>query len=362
MQAGKDVYVEKPVSHNVSEGRAMMAAARKYKVICQVGTQSRSNPGMVDAIKYMHDGNLGKVKLAFATCYKRRGSIGYVKEPQPIPANVNYDLWCGPAPKLPVMREKFHYDWHWFWEYGNGDLGNQGVHEMDKARWGLNKKEFPKSVVSVGGRFGYIDNGETANTQLCVFDYGDCELIFEVRGLASESPYPGKLGGGKVGGNFVGNIWYGEKGILVCPSYNRGVVLAPDLSVVKEFSGGDDRFHFENFVKSVRSGKSEDLHCGPDEGHQSAALCHLANISMRLGKHMPLGDVKDIAGSKEVGEALKRMVGHLTSNKVDLKDECLFGPVLNIDPKTEEFTGNNEVANYMLSRNYRKGYEILERV
>ena len=122
------------------------------------------------------------------------------------------------------MRKKFHYDWHWFWEYGNGDLGNQGVHEMDKARWGLKKNEMPKSVVSVGGRFGYVDDGETANTQLCVFDYGDAELVFEVRGLPTDSPYPAQLGG-KKGGNFVGNIWYGEKGIVVCPSYNSGVVL-----------------------------------------------------------------------------------------------------------------------------------------
>jgi len=363
LQAGKHVYVEKPMTHNVREGRYLIAAAKRYKRICQVGTQSRSNPGMVDSIKYLHDGHLGKVKLAYGTCYKRRGTIGLVKGPQPIPGNVDYNLWCGPAPLLPVMREKFHYDWHWFWEYGNGDLGNQGVHEMDKARWGLNKKELPKSVVSVGGRFGYVDNGETANTQLCVFDYGDAELVFEVRGLPSTSPYPAGLGeGGKrKETNFVGNIWYGEKGILVCPSYSKGVVLAPDLSVVKEFSGGDDKHHFGNFADSVRSGKVENLHCPPEEGHPSAALCHLSNISLRLGTRTPLGDLKDLAGSKEANDALKRMVAHLSDNKVDLKQECLLGPVLPIDPKKEEFTGNNQVANYMLSREYRKGFEPNER-
>src|SRR5205814_9471577 len=174
----------------------------------------------------------------------------------------------------------------------NGDLGNQGVHEMDKARWGLSKKELPKSVISVGGRFGYVDNGESANTQLCVFDYGDSELVFEVRGLPSESPYPGKLGGGKAGSNFVGNIWYGERGIVVCPSYNKGVAMALDLSVVKEFSGGDDKFHFGNFVECIRSGKAENLHCPPEEGHLSAALCHLANISLRLGTRTPLGELR----------------------------------------------------------------------
>jgi predicted dehydrogenase len=362
MQAGKHVYVEKPATHNVKEGRVMINVAKRTKRICQVGTQSRSNSGMVESIKYLHDGNLGKIKLAYATCYKRRNSIGRVKGPQPVPANVNYDLWCGPARILPILREKFHYDWHWIWEYGNGDLGNQGVHEMDKARWGLNKKELPKSVVSVGGRFGYVDDGETANTQLCVFDYGDAELVFEVRGLASTSPYPGKLGGGKAGGNFVGNIWYGEKGILVCPSYNRGVVLAPDLSVVKEFSGGDDKFHFENFVNAIRQEKHDELHCSVEEGHPSAALCHLANISLRLGTRTPLGELKEIAGSKEAGEALKRMVAHLQANNVDMKTDCLVGPLLPFDPKKEEFTGNNEVANAMLSRDYRKGFEVSERV
>src|SRR5262245_35199224 len=360
MQAGKHVYVEKPCSHNVREGRLMIDAARKHKRICQVGTQSRSMPGMRDSIAYLHDGKLGKVKLAYATCYKRRGSIGKVDGPQPVPAGVDYDLWCGPAQKLPIMREKFHYDWHWFWEYGNGDLGNQGVHEMDKARWGLKKNELPKSVVSAGGRFGYTDDGETANTQLCVFDYGDAELIFEVRGLASDSPYPGNLGG-KRGGNFVGNIWYGENGVLVCPSYNSGVVLAPDMSVVKKFSGGGDQLHFENFVNAVRSGKHEDLNCDVSEGHPSAALCHLANISLRLGKKVELGDLKEIAGGKEANDALKKMVAHLEDNMVDLKSPAMFGSLLPIDPKKEQFTGNNDKANAMLSRDYRKGFEPDER-
>jgi predicted dehydrogenase len=360
MQAGKHVYVEKPATHNVLEGRWMIDTARKHKRICQVGTQSRSMPGMRQSIAYLHDGKLGKVKLAYATCYKRRNSIGKVIGEQPVPKGVDYDLWCGPARMLPIVRKNFHYDWHWIWEYGNGDLGNQGVHEMDKARWGLKKDEMPKSVVSAGGRFGYIDDGETANTQLCVFDYGDSELVFDVRGLASDSPYPGNLGG-KPGSNFVGNIWYGEKGILVCPSYNRGVVLSPDLQKVEEFSGGGDGLHYENFVKAIRSGKPEDLNCGPAEGHLSAALCHLANISLRLGKTVPVGELKEIAGSKEASEALKRMLGHLEDNKVDLKSPAMFGPVLPIDPKTEKFTGNSDKANAMLTREYRKGYTYSER-
>jgi predicted dehydrogenase len=363
MQAGKHVYVEKPASHEVLEGTRMIQAARKYDRMCQVGTQSRSQPGMKDAMAYLHAGKLGKVSVAYGTCYKRRNSIGKVDAATKPPASIDYDLWCGPAPVKPVMRARLHYDWHWFWDYGNGDLGNQGVHEMDKARWGLKKSELPKSVVSAGGRFGYIDDGETANTQLCVFDYGDSELIFEVRGLASDSPFPGNLGG-KKGGNFVGNIFYGEKGIIVCPSYSGGVLLSPDLQVVQKFEGkGGDNLHFENFVKAVRSGKHTDLNCDIAEGHLSAALCHLANISYRLGKEVPLAELKRIAGRQEATDALKRMVAHLEDNKVDLKTPAHLGPLLTIDPKKEQFTGEMAAkANPMLTREYRKGFEIKEQV
>src|SRR5260370_5315220 len=140
---------------------------------------------MRDAIDFLHSGKLGKITLARGLCYKRRDSIGKVSGPQPVPDSINYDLWCGPAPNKLPMRKRLHYDWHWFWDYGNGDLGNQGIHEMDKARWGLSQNDLPKSAISLGGRFGYVDDGETANTQICVFDYGDAALIFEVRALRS---------------------------------------------------------------------------------------------------------------------------------------------------------------------------------
>src|SRR5262249_18524349 len=158
--------------------------------------------------------------------------------------------WTGPAPLKPVMRAKLHYDWHWIWDYGNGDLGNQGIHEMDKARWGLGKAELPKSVFSVGGRFGYVDDGQTPNTQICVFDYGDSELIFEVRGLPSVSPYPSE--GGKKGGNYVGNIWYGSEGYLVCPNYSSGTAFSLKGEVIQKWNGGSDAEHFANFLKAVR--------------------------------------------------------------------------------------------------------------
>jgi predicted dehydrogenase len=296
--------VEKPVSHNVSEGRRIVEAARKYNRICQTGTQSRSSEGLRQAIDFLHAGKLGKVKLARGLCYKLRPSIGKVSGPQPIPKTVDYNLWCGPAPMEPLMRKRLHYDWHWFWDYGNGDLGNQGIHEMDKARWGLGVDELARGVISVGGRFGYVDDGQTANTQICVYDYGDQQLIFEVRGLPTRDPFPGKSYGKRPGKptNYVGNIWYGTEGILVSGSYSGAVALASNGEVIQKFTGGGD--HFGNFVSAVRNRKACDLNADILEGHLSSALCHLGNISYRLGtlqafnkKTKAFGDDKEAYGA-----------------------------------------------------------------
>jgi predicted dehydrogenase len=363
LQHGKDVYVEKPVSHNVSEGRRIVETARKYNRICQTGTQSRSSTGMRAAMEYLHAGHLGKIRLARGLCYKLRGSIGKIKEPTPIPKSIDYDLWCGPAPNHPLMRESLHYDWHWQWDYGNGDLGNQGIHEMDKARWGLGKNELPNSVFSFGGRFAYVDDGETANTQVCVYDYGDCQLVFEVRGLPSDSPYPEKISKkeGKRGSNFVGNIFYGSEGVLVCPSYTSGVALSNKGEVLKEFKGGDD--HFGNFVKAVRSRKVEDLNADILEGHLSSALCHLGNISYRLGADQRFGGKpKPPASDKETAAAFERFVDHLNDKLGPIgKISYRVGARLEIDPQEERFR-NNSKANELLTREYRKGFEVPEKV
>jgi predicted dehydrogenase len=351
LQAGKDVYVEKPVSHNVSEGRRIAEAAQKYHRICQCGTQSRSNAGMRQAMDYLHAGKLGKIKVARGLCYKPRGSIGKVNGPQPIPKTVDYDLWCGPAPKKPLMRKNLHYDWHWIWDYGNGDLGNQGIHQMDIARWGLGKNELAKAVLSVGGRFGYIDDGETANTQICIFDYGDSELIFEVRGLRTDP-----LRGAK-----VGNIFHGEEGYLVCPDYGGGVVTTPDGKVIEKFGGGGD--HFGNFVEAVRSRKPEGLHAEVLDGHLSSALCHLGNISYRLGTLQPFSkQTKAFGDDKDAFETFARMEEHLKENKVPLEEtEYRLGRKLTFDPKSETFPDGKE-ANALLTREYRKGYEVPEKI
>ncbi len=181
-QAGKDVYVEKPCSHNVHEGRIAVEAARKYQRVVQHGTQARSSREWAQVVEVIRSGKLGKLLVARGLCYKPRGSIGFKPNTTP-PEQIDFNLWLGPARERPFNGNLVHYNWHWFWDFGNGDIGNQGVHEIDKARWMIPGATLPKSVVSLGGRFGYSDQGETANSQIALFDYGDTQLIFEVRGL-----------------------------------------------------------------------------------------------------------------------------------------------------------------------------------
>jgi predicted dehydrogenase len=351
MQAGKDVYVEKPVSHNVSEGRRIVETARKYNRICQTGTQIRSSTGVREAMDFLHSGKLGKVNVARGLCYKPRNTIGKVKGEQPIPKTIDYDLWSGPASIKPLMRQHLHYDWHWIWEYGNGDLGNQGIHQMDVARWGLGKNELAQSVLSIGGRFGYVDDGQTPNTQICVFNYRDSELIFEVRGLKTDG-----FKGAK-----VGNIFHCAEGMLVLGSYEGAVALDPNGQVIKKFGGGGD--HNGNFVQAVRDRKMENLHADILEGHLSSALCHMGNVSYRLGKLQPFDKhSKAFGDDKEAYETLARMEEHLKSNSVPLdQTEYQVGRKLAFEPKTEKFVSDKE-ADVMLTREYRKGFEVLAKV
>jgi predicted dehydrogenase len=352
IEAGKDVYLEKPVSHNVQEGRMVVAYARKHRRIVQTGSQSRSNPGMRQFIEYVRSGKLGKVTVARGLCYKRRQSIGKVATAGAPPATVNYDLWLGPASaRKDVPRQKFHYDWHWQWEYGNGDIGNQGVHEMDKARWGLGKTTLPKSVVGLGGRFGYEDDGTTPNSQLCFYDYGDAQLVFEVRGLQTPD-----FKGAK-----VGNIFHGSEGYAVSNSYSSGTIFDLKGEKVTSFSGDAD--HFDNFIKAVRSRKHTDLTADVQEGHLSAALCHLGNISYRLGKTQPLGkkpaELASLAKNREAEETFQRFEQHLADSGVPLdKTSFRLGPSLVVDPHTESFTNGSGEANALLSRPSRKGFSI----
>ena len=354
VQAGKDVYLEKPVSHNVREGRVLVQAARKYGRIVQTGSQSRSNPGMRQFIDYVRSGKLGKVTLARGLCYKRRKSIGRVGSPARPPEGLDYQLWLGPAPaRADVQRSKLHYDWHWQWDYGNGDIGNQGAHEMDKARWGLGKSELPRAVVSVGGRFGYQDDGQTANTQLAFFDYGDAQLVFEVRGLPTDD----------LQGTSIGNIFHGSEGYAVSTDYSSGTIFDRKGRKVAHFD--DEGDHYDNFVQAVRSRRPEDLTADVEEGHLSAALAHLANVSYRLGTDQPLASrpecLTSLPPAAGADECLQRFHQHLADNGVSPGQGTAtwrVGRTLTVDPRTETIIDGGPEAQALMSRDYRPGFVV----
>ncbi len=334
IEAGKDVYVEKPVSHNVWEGSRVVAAAKKHNRVVQTGTQSRSNPGMREAMQFIHGGGIGDVKIARGLCYKPRGSIGK-KGNYPVPDGVDYDLWSGPAPILPITRPKFHYDWHWQWTYGNGDLGNQGIHQMDLCRWALKKDTLAPSILSYGGRFGYEDAGETANTQVVVHDYGDQQLVFEVRGLKTD-PYQGAG---------VGLIVEGTQGKVVLTSYSGGTAFDLDGNPIKKFNQGNDDYHYANFIDAVLARDASKLNAPIQDGHLSSALCHLGNISLRLGTAIDAKQFddysKDLANPGELKATFDRTMEHLKANEVNVDSiKISAGPRLKFSPETEKFIDN----------------------
>jgi len=317
-QAGKDVYVE-PASHDIWEGRKMVEAARKYSRIVQTGMQSRSIAHKQRAIELLKNGVIGKIYQAKGLCYKRRKSIGKSSD-GPVPPGVNYDWWLGPAPMRPFNPNRFHYNWHWFWDTGNGDIGNQGVHEMDIARWGLGKSALPNSIVSTGGKFLYDDDQETPNTQLAVFEYDACQLVFEVRGLLTNGE--GNLQ--RDGEHYIGNIFYGSEGYMTVDLSGFWVFKGEknELAMEMKFQEPkrwDTTPHMRNFLNAVRSRKPGDLNGDIEEGHLSAALCHMANISYRTGRKLAF------------------------------------------DPRKERFEKDEE-ANRLLKGNYRAPYLVPEKV
>jgi len=355
MQAGKDVYVEKPCSHNVLEGRVMVDWARKLGRLCQMGAQSRSMPGMRQAVEFVTSGKIGAVKLAHALCYKRRPSIGLVDTPAPLPRGLDFDLWAGPAPAEVPIRKKLHYDWHWDRRTGNGDLGNQNPHELDKARWGLGKQELPKRVVSLGGRLGYVDNGDVANSQVTIYQWDDAVLVSDVRGLEIKAPETFGLEAGPLG---VANIWWGSEGYVVAPNYTSGVAFDYDGKELGKWSGGSDQHHYDNFVTAVKSRRREDLNLDIEDGHLSSALAHLGNVSWALGKAVEPGTRPSLAADDpRVKLSLESFEAHLAANGVNFAETSLtLGRTLTIDPATE--TSDDPEANRLFTREYRKGYEL----
>jgi predicted dehydrogenase len=339
----------------VEEGRVMTQWARKLGRICQMGVQSRSMTGMRQTLDFVKSGTIGKVKVAHALCYKRRPSIGLVDTPAPLPPGLDFDLWAGPAPVDVPTRKRLHYDWHWNHVTGNGDLGNQNPHELDKARWGLGKQELPTRVVSLGGRLGYVDNGDVANSQVTIYQWDDALLISDVRGLEMKSPVTFGL---KAGPLTTGNIWFGTKGYVVSPNYTSGVAFDSDGNELGKWSGGSYQQHFANFVKAVRSRDHRDLHLDIEDGHLSSALAHLGNVSWTLGEAVPPDTRPSLArDDKHVADTLESFAAHLRENAVDFTATKLrLGRELTIDPRTERST--DAEANRLFTRDYRKGYEL----
>jgi len=344
LQAGKHVYVEKPASHTVWEGRRMVEAAAHYDKVVQVGTMNRSRPAVRQAIKFLHDGGIGRVYMARGLCFKPRPPIGKYPDGPMAPgekyaltvdsthdeptydeqylSKVDYDLWLGPAPKRPFNRNRFHYNWHWHWDYGNGDTGNQGPHQFDIARWGLNKREHPVKVRSVGGYFGPETSQETPDVQTALYEYADGTILeFGTRGESTNDE----------GTQRIGNLFYGTTGWAWIDGdgrrwqsyFGRKNEKGPGADAPPDTESGSDPLvptsteypHFQNFVDAVRAGDPKMLTCDILEGHLSSTLPHLANISYLVGR------------------------------------------ALVFDGKTETFVDDKK-ADRLLTRDYRKGFEM----
>ena len=374
-QAGKDVCVEKPSSHNIWEGRKMVEAAQKYGRIVQADYDKRSNTRNDAMVEYIQSGVLGEIEYCYSWVYKPRASMGTAGESGGyIPPAVDYDLYCGPAPLGPLPRVNLHYDWHWQWDFGNGEIGNNGPHHLDLCRWILGQNDLPERVITFGGRYGYQDDGETPNTSITLYDYKKAPILFEVRGLRRSKNEPvinsfktiTKKGVRLY--NEADNQYAHNNSIIVCEhgfvDTNNFTVYDNNGSKIKEFEG--ERVNpCWNFIKAVRSRKVEDIKTTAIEGHLSAAICHMGNISYRVGKEASYEEVNDVFKKDyEVQDALVRISQHLNANGINIREQpVVLGPWLNMDSRTERFTGkySNE-ANKYISRDYREPYVVRDQV
>ena len=356
-EAGKDVYCEKPVCHNVWEGRQMIETMQKTKRIVGAGFQNRSDVGLMKAFPWIQAGNLGKITAVRGLCNRNRKSIGKTDKPLQPPAGLNYDLWLGPAQDIPMYRPQFHYDWHWVWNTGNGDMGNQGPHEMDLIQWILGDLGHPRSIRSVGGRFAWHDGGNTPNMQVATFDFGNgIPVVFEVRNIHNKKNI-GQFKGGPGVGVVVtceGGEFQGGRG--------GGSAYDKDGKQIKKFPGDAGKGHMDNFIEAVRKGDAKILRSPLVSAFHSSCMSHLANISVRTGSPIESGEVAARANDDSVmREVLSRFAGQLGDLKLDFaKTPWLIGDSLTFDGKAERFTAGEtrEAANALLKREYRKEYVV----
>ena len=349
-QAGKDVYVEKPLSQNFHEGRIAVETARKYRRVVQYGTGSgRLGDSMAALAK---QGTYGKLLVSRGLCYKSRGSIGF-KEPCDPPPGLDFDMWTGPAPKQPFHANLVHYNWHWFWDFGNGDIGNQGAHQMHAALHAVPGATLPRNVISIGGRFGYRDQGQTPNTQIALCDFGDTQLIFEVRGLKTDKYF----------GQGVGNTFHFEQGVVAGDRFYRSGSKEGEPVARAEPGRVSRGGNFEEFFRCMRSRETEDFLWNLETAHYSSGLIHLANISYRLGTDVPFGsNAKPFGENAAANEAFERMRDHLKDNAVKLEETTYrVGRLLTFDARAERFVDAAE-ADTLLTRPPRPPFVVPERV
>jgi predicted dehydrogenase len=365
-QAGKHVYVEKPCSHTMFEGRKCVEAAEKYGVVVQHGTQQRSSDKRAKEIAALQAGKWGKLLVSKAYVCKPRWSIGFQPD-EPAPATLDFDHWTGPARLRPFNRNLVHYNWHWNWDFGNGEIGNQGVHQTDVAHWSLGPAAtLPTRVWSLGGRLAYTDQGQTPNMQLAVYEFGDVTVVIEVRGLVEK----GKKAKGQE--NFpskVSNEFYTTEGMVRDGKFfpkegghAEGTRHEVPIEPVHVTPGGA----FGSFIACVRNGKPNAVNAPILNGHYAAALCHLANISYQLGKEVPFSQQPEgtqrVRGNPQIAESFEMIKRNLKGAGVNLdKTNYRMGRTLTIDPKTERFIGDAD-ADKLLTRDYRPPYAVPERV
>ncbi len=357
-QAGKDVYVEKPVSHDIWEGRQMAAAALRYSRIVQAGTQNRSDVGLIKAFDFIHRGNIGKITAIRGLCMQNREPIGKLATPLTPPATVDYNLWLGPAADEPIYRPQLHYDWHWVFNTGNGNIGNQGPHEMDLIRWVLGDPPMPAEVRSFGGRYAWNDAGTTPNMQAAWFDLAGVPVLFEVNDmrLRPDLNSPANYKGIRVGVIVTceGGEFRGGRG--------GGYVLAPDGKTrLAKFPGDAGAGHARNFIDAIRSRRAEDLRAPVGQAHQSAALSHLANVSLQGGETMNLSDLRAALPDREdLREILDRQLAQLKHWNVDPRSTpCSLGAALTLDPATESLVSPDSCRKFYQPE-YRKEFTVPE--
>jgi len=360
LKQGKHVYCEKPISHNVWEGRQLVNAAREYDRVVQCGTQSRSSSALRRAVKFIRDGNLGSIRYVVGTCYKPRKSIGKLDRPLEIPDSVNYDLWCGPADKVDIYRPQLHYDWHWDFNTGSGDMGNQGIHQMDIARWCLGEDRLADTTLSVGGRVGYDDAGNTPNSQIVLHLFNSIPLIFETRGLPQAKQFQDNRWASSMDnyrGSQIGVVVQCEGGHVVIPSYSQAKVFDNDGQEVRSWAAGGN--HYQNFIEAAQANDPTQLNAEIEQGHLSSALCHLGNVSHLAGHPAPLAEIKQaVSEFPNFTDSLSRLLEHLEANQIDLDAEpVVLGHRLEVDPQTETIK-NSSQANELLKREGRGDFKI----